>query len=208
MKVIARKILVGVILLLFVIVAITIINNNNRQHSIFEYIQSEEIYPSLNDGDIIFRLGDRVWSNYFKNLSQNDKKFSHLGIIRKKDNIVTVIHSEGSTENDYVKEVSLNDFISIAQSIGIYRLKNIENEIVSEIALEYKNQAFDWQFDMENDDKIYCTELLYIILKRLDPNIKLNTLWIKEIGKSIIPLDIYTQTEYFTEIGYWRMNIK
>jgi len=61
---------------------------------------------------------------------------------------------------------------------------------------------------MENDDKIYCTELLYIILKRLDPNIKLNTLWIKEIGKSIIPLDIYTQTEYFTEIGYWRMNIK
>jgi hypothetical protein len=56
---------------------------------------------------------------------------------------------------------------------------------------------------MEEDNAIYCSELLYAILKELDPGIILNTVWLKNYGKKIMPLDVCFQSEYFTEIGYW-----
>ena len=173
-----------------------------------QYVQEDEILSFLNDGDVICRLGDRIWSILFKDLSPNDKRFSHLGIVRIRDNVVSVIHAEGSgnEDKDCAIEVPLKDFLIAAQRIGIYRLRGIEGEQISDTALEYKGYPFDWQFDMEDDNKLYCTELLYVILKKLNPEIKLNLVWIKEIEKYIIPLDVCSQSEYFMEVGYWRKN--
>ena len=56
---------------------------------------------------------------------------------------------------------------------------------------------------MKEDNNIYCSELLYVVLKKLDSQIILNTIWIKNFGKNIIPLDVCFQSEYFTEVGYW-----
>jgi hypothetical protein len=199
-----KKVLVGVFLVI-VITIIVILNQQRRQHSILQYVQEDEILTSLNDGDIICRLGDRIWSTFFKELSPNDKRFSHLGIIRIRDNVVSVINAEGLAieGKDYVNEVSLKYFLKIAQSIGIYRLKNIEGYKISDAALEYKGRPFDWQFDMTEDNNLYCSELLYVILKKLNTDMELNSIWLKEIGKYIIPLDVCSQTEYFIEVGYW-----
>jgi len=203
---VGKKILVGV----FVIFSITIIIiiQQRRRHSIFQniqYIQEDTILSYIKDGDIICRLGDRIWSMYFKELSPNDKRFSHLGIVRIRNNTVSVINAEGLTKDgkDFVNEIPLNDFLKCAQKIGIYRLKNIEGEIISDTALEYIGLPFDWQFDMEDNSKLYCSELLFVILKKIDPNIELNKVFVKEIGKNIIPLDVCSQSEYFTEIEYW-----
>ncbi len=82
-------------------------------------------------------------------------------------------------------------------------MKDFEGEVISDVALEYIGRRFDWQFDMEDENNLYCSELLYVILKKLDPSIELNKVWIKEIGKNVIPLDICAQSEYFIEVGYW-----
>jgi uncharacterized protein YycO len=202
-----RKILVGVFAVICITITVIIIQQK-RQHSIMpddQYIQEDAILPFIKDGDIICRLGDRIWSMYFKELSPNEKRFSHLGIIRMQNDVISVINAEGLANEgkDFVNEVPLNDFLNSAQKIGIYRLKNIEGKIISDTAFEYVGLPFDWQFDMEDDSKLYCTELLYVILKKLDTNIKLNKVWIKEIGKDIIPLDVCSQLEYFIEVGYW-----
>jgi uncharacterized protein YycO len=199
-----KKILIGVFLLIGITICV-IIYQQKRQYSILSYIQEDEILTSLNDGDIICRLGDRLWSIFFKELSPNDKRFSHLGIIRIRDNTVSVINAEGLAVEgkDHVNEVSLKDFLKIAQSIGIYRLRSIEGDRISDTASEYIGYPFDWQFDMEDDSSLYCSELLYVILKKISPDIKLNTIWLKEIGKNVIPLDICSQSEYFIEVGYW-----
>jgi hypothetical protein len=165
-----------------------------------QHVQEHEIISFLKDGDIIFRLGDSPWSAWLKRLSPNDKKFSHLGIVRIRNDIVSVIHSDGlNTEGkDYVNEEPLKKFLEHAISVGIYRLKTIEGEKISDMALEYKGHPFDWKFDMNEEENLYCTELLYVILKRLNPEIELNTVWLKK--KDFIPIDIYLQPEYFTEI--------
>jgi uncharacterized protein YycO len=202
-----KKILVGVFTVFFIAIIVIVIQQK-RQHSIsknVQYIQEDKIFSFLNDGDIICRLGDRIWSIYFKELSPNDKRFSHLGIVRIRNNTISVINAEGLTKEkkDFVNEVSLKEFLKCAQKIGIYRLKNIEGKTVSDTALEFIGIPFDWQFDMEDDSKLYCSELLFVILKKIEPNIILNKVFIKEMGKNIIPLDICSQSEYFTEIGYW-----
>jgi hypothetical protein len=196
------------LLVFLVLVGIAVpvaINSQKRQHS---SINEEEILSSLNDGDIICRLGDRLWSAFFKDMSPVEKKFSHLGIIRIRDNVVSVINAEGLAieGKDYVNEVPLRDFLGIAQNIGIYRLRTIDGDKISDAAMEFIGYPFDWQFNMDDDNKLYCTELLYVILNKLDANIKLNLFWLKEMGRYIIPLDICSQSEYFTEIGYWEKN--
>jgi hypothetical protein len=202
--VINRKTLVGVFLLIGITVFVIVVQQR-RRHSVLQFVQEDEILPFLNDGDIICRLGDRIWSNFFKELSPNDKRFSHLGIIRIRDNNVSVINAEGLAieGKDFVNEVPLKDFLKIAKSIGIYRLRTFEGAKISDMALEYKGRPFDWQFDMNEENTLYCSELLYVILRKLSPEIELNLVWLKEIGKYIIPLEVCSQSKYFIQIGYW-----
>ena len=164
----------------------------------------EMLYSAVKDGDIICRLGDRLWSRYFKDMSVKDKRYSHLGIIRINNGQITVIHSEGDTGHgrDYVNEVSLEDFIKIARAIGVYRIKDMDGALISNAAIKYLGVPFDWDFDLSDESKIYCTELLYIILKRLKPELELPTAYLKQLGKDIIPLESISASEHFTEIFY------
>ena len=167
-------------------------------------INAKDISAYLKDGDVICRLGNRIWSLYFKDISLTDKRFSHLGIVRINDDKITVINAEGRAieGKDSVNEVDLDEFLEIARAVGIYRLNNYDGGIVSSEAMKYISYPFDWDFDMEDGSKIYCTELLYIILKKIAPEIELKRVLQKGLKKEIIPLEAYSNSEYFTEILY------
>ena len=165
-------------------------------------INPDNITNYLQDGDIICRLGDRLWSRYFKDISPVDKRFSHLGIVRIIDNKITIIHAEGRTieGKDSVNEVELKEFIDIARAIGVYRLKDFDGEKISKTAMDYIGFPFDWSFDMTKEGSLYCTELLYVVLKEIAPEIQLKTIYQKEIKKDIIPLEAVSASEHFDEV--------
>jgi len=193
----------GVIILTTVVLALFIYIITPRGRPV--PLPDTEILSSIvQDGDIICRLGDRFWSVYFKDVSPQDKRFSHIGIIRIADGVITVIHAEGDTGHgrDFVNEVPLLDFIKIARTIGIYRINDIDGSELSNIALEYVGIPFDWQFDMYDNSKLYCTELLYVLLQRIKPELELQTAYVRELKKDIIPLDAISDSEHFSEIYY------
>ena len=161
---------------------------------------SNDFFELLEDGDIICRLGDRFWSNLFKDVSETDKRFSHMGIVYKSDTELKIINSEGDTGHgmDFVNMVELADFLRVARTVGVYRLQSENRVKLSQIALEYLNTPFDWQFDMSNADKLYCTELLYVVLKRI--GLDLDTVFVKELSRDIIPLDSVSNSKLFLEI--------
>jgi hypothetical protein len=167
-------------------------------------IKENIFYGILKDGDIICRLGDRLWSQIFKDFSADDKRFSHIGIIRINNDRITVIHAEGTTKpgKDFVKEEQLDDFLKVARTIGIYRMTDLDGNKISGLAMEYIGLPFDWKFDMGDASELYCTELLYNILKILMPTFEFNTTYIKELGKDIIPIDSISNSEYFSEICF------
>ena len=158
----------------------------------------------IQDGDIICRLGDRVWSRHFSEMSTVDKRFSHMGIVRIRDGTTTVIHTEGNTGHgiNFVNEIQIEKFIEIARAIGIYRINDIERNEISNLALEYLGVPFDWQLDMEDAATLYCTELLYVILKRVNPEIHLDTIFVSNIGKNVIPLEAISNSKLFTEVYF------
>jgi hypothetical protein len=166
--------------------------------------ESDRILEIVKEGDIICRLGDRLWSQFFKDVSVVDKRYSHIGIIHINNSQITVINAEGDTGHgrDFVNEVAFEDFIKVARTIGIYRIKDIDGNQITNSAREYLGVPFDWQFDMRDESKLYCTELLYVILKRLLPALELKTIYIKELGKEIIPLEAISNSEYFSEIYF------
>lgn len=167
-------------------------------------IEASDVIPYLQDGDIILRQGDAVWSAAFSDLSLTDKRFSHLGIVRIRENELSIINSVGSILNSRkgVESVSLEKFLGSAMSVGIFRTKNVDGFQISETAISLLGRPFDWDFDLDDDSKIYCTELLYVILKSIAPEINLVTRYFETINKDILPLDSISDSEYFEEIFY------
>ncbi|MDR0670451.1 MAG: hypothetical protein LBF95_10255 [Treponema sp.] len=170
---------------------------------------SDRLFGIVREGDIICRLGDRLWSQLFKDVSVVDKRYSHMGIININNGLINVINAEGNTGHgrDSVNEVTLDEFLKVARAVGIYRVKDIEGGQIANLAIEYIGTPFDWKFDLYDESKLYCTELLYVILGRIDQKLKLNTVYIKGLGKEIIPLESISQSEYFSEI-YFQNNDK
>ncbi|MDR3276050.1 MAG: hypothetical protein LBT11_02375 [Treponema sp.] len=167
-------------------------------------INASILLPYIQEGDIICRLGNRFWSQYFKDVSLEDKRFSHLGIIHISNDNVMVINAEGNMvhNNDFVHEVTLQEFLNVACAVGIYRSRNIDGSLIAYTALQYKGFPFDWQFDLSDEDSLYCSELLYAVLKKIDPDIRIKTIFFEMLGKEIVPLEAVSNSEYFSEIYY------
>ena len=160
-------------------------------------IAVDSVAPYLQNGDIILRRGNQIWSRYFKDVSQVDKRFSHAGIVRVyADGRITIINSE----SDKVNEVDLPAFLEPALAIGIFRTVGVDGALISDAAFDLLDIPFDWEFDLSTTDKLYCTELLYAVLAAAAPHLQIKTLPIEQIGRSIIPLDAFSHSPDFTEI--------
>jgi hypothetical protein len=199
--------LCGIVLILLMLL-ISFINVPNQRGepeqnkvSLFEFSGMVEL---LQDGDIIARLGDRFWSQIIREASVDDKRFSHVGVIRMSGVQITVIHAEGTTTRgtDFVKEEPLEDFLQVARSIGIFRLRDSECFELSALALEYIGVPFDWKFNRNDKTTLYCTELIDVIIRRLNPSFYLRDTYIKEFGKEIITIEAVTNSDLFEEVYY------
>jgi hypothetical protein len=156
----------------------------------------------LQEGDVICRLGDRAWSLYFRGLSPEDKRFSHLGIVHFSGGEITVINADGSfwAKKDYVTQVPLEEFINSARLIGLYRLNGVDGASLSAEALTMLGRPFDWDFDLREAEKLYCTELLYAALRNIAPEMELVT--VRAFGKEVVPLEAVSASPLFTEVLY------
>jgi uncharacterized protein YycO len=158
------------------------------------------LHSCVQEGDILCRLGDRTWSLYFKGFSKADKRFSHLGVIHIGNDGITVINAEGLAwkGKDFVNPVPLDDFIKQARMIGLYRLNGVEGKKIAEESLTMIGRPFDWDFNLDDANKLYCTELLYAVLKKAAPEIELATIY--KFGRDIVPLEAVTASPLFTEV--------
>lgn len=190
----------GIIIILSISIAAYILMPRG---SVINSINADDLIPIIKDGDLICRLGNRTWSLYFKEISPADKRFSHIGIIHIKNGIATVITAEGDAAHnqDYVEEVSLQDFLNVARSIGIYRVHDISGNKIAETALQYVGHKFDWQFDMNDNSEIYCTELAYTALQQIKPDIQIETVIFN--GITVVPVEAFSNNaQEFEQIYY------
>lgn len=156
----------------------------------------------LQNGDIIVRTGNDMTSEMFREANSKDKTYSHCGIVLIEEGQPYIYHSIGGEDN--LNEVLRRDDIQTWASplhnsgIGIlrYRFTPAQIDSLAAITRGYYNQhkKFDMQFDITNDDKLYCAELLYLAInKSLRKAVIQPT---KRMGYTYVAVDDITQNSY------------
>jgi hypothetical protein len=166
----------GLILLLFFATSAFIFYAFKR-HDLSDKNFSRVIIPDslFRSGDIVFRDGRGFLSNAFKKMCLTDRSYSHAGIIHIQDKCTYVLHVIGDRENKSreMRKDMLSDFCSgkISNGYAVYR-SDLPGAKIDSIAVVYYNSRlqFDDKFDLSDDDKMYCTELVSKVLCTVSGN--------------------------------------
>ena len=137
---------------------------------------SDAEMAQIQEGDFILRRGFGFFSDYIsKELNDSIIDVTHAGIITKRNDSLFVIHSLSSdvTDIDGLQIQPLQEFLkySYPQKIIISRLKNADSTAgikISTWAKTYlaKKIPFDHKGNFDNDDALFCTEMIWKILEK------------------------------------------
>lgn len=120
----------------------------------------------IESGDLIFRRTQSIEGNIAVFLGSG--KYSHVGIISAEDQGIFVIHVVPSFPST-VRKDTLLEFISDSVAFSIYRVDTSpeRKKIATFFANSWVgNKYFDIDFDIKDNTKLYCTELVYNAYKK------------------------------------------
>lgn len=131
---------------------------------------AKTIYPpidSLHSADLVFRLGRTLQSEAIAAGADHTARYSHIGIIIRQANNISVVHIEPCRDRDErVKCETLEDFFAYdkAMSGAIVRIKNLTAEQRNQIQQAVLSAAtspisFDHDYRLSDTTRMYCTEL-------------------------------------------------
>ena len=134
--------------------------------------RAKPLQVRFHPGDLIFRHGRGAISDALKLFSRHDPTYSHAGIISVENDRVFVYHAIGGEENptNHLRKDPLELFCNPndVHSFGMYRLDldKIKLQKIDSIAADYYRNGleFDTKFDLDSDDKMYCSEFVYKII--------------------------------------------
>lgn len=138
-----------------------------------KFTEPEKDYSGFENGDIVCRLGNGIFSDYFRRASLKEELYSHVGIVCvDSTGGVSVIHCEVSefTGMGGVKKEPLSVFINNVSDWGLYRLDTtsvVKSRVVGYASEYYENNTpFDFGFNSISDDKVYCTQMVALAINK------------------------------------------
>ncbi|MCQ2198616.1 MAG: hypothetical protein MJZ19_02710 [Paludibacteraceae bacterium] len=156
---------------------------------------------SIRNGDLVFRLGRSVESRFVKSTGEQCG-FSHVGIMVWFGDTLKVVHAvPEENKNDSMVCENIESFLceDRAQRTGFFKV--VCNDSLASCAAEYglrkfnEGCMFDHDYDLDNDDKLYCTEFVWRAYKEAGVDISMGsrteiaTLFVKS-GEVISPQDL------------------
>lgn len=127
-----------------------------------------DIKKKVKTGDLVLRTGRDFSSEQVKDMSKEDKTYSHGGIVVIENDSILVYHVEPDFyyKKDKVRKELIDSFISIDHNsgFGLARFDLSEKEtgtFVNYMETQFQNKvAFDMTFDLKTNDKMYCSEMI------------------------------------------------
>jgi len=132
----------------------------------------------IQTGDIITRTGNDFTSASLRRLNTHDQTYSHVGIASIENQVIYVYHAVGgeSNPNEKLRRDPLSEFVSgyDNEGFGIFRFDfdlNTKTSIQQQAQnLWQQGILFDMAFDLQTDDKMYCTEFVAKTIEKVLKN--------------------------------------
>lgn len=161
----SRRFATGVTLLVFVLFLKGVVGQ--AKPPISGYLLYEK--KAISSGDLLFRQGTGFFSQYFMNAGARPSPYSHVGLVANHHGKLVVLHAEASelTGRGLVKSEPLEIFLSHENALAaaVYRVAatNTQRQKAVGYALEaYERKIpFDTAFDIGDQSRVYCTELIW-----------------------------------------------
>ncbi len=136
--------------------------------------QYNEAKAFVKNGDLVLRQASDIVGGTIRNMNLKDKTYSHAGLVFEENGEWWVYHSIMGDDNPSgeVLRQKLDTFCypkTIMKAFGIARYEMNEEEIAKvHVVMQehFKNKMkFDDKFDMNDDSKLYCAEIIANALK-------------------------------------------
>jgi hypothetical protein len=132
----------------------------------------------MQDGQLITRSDNDFESLVLQNFSRRERAYSHSGIVFKEDSGYVVYHCMGGSENPggACQKDLFDSFVNPLQKTGFgifqYQLSGNETDKLHTILKkQYDSKIpFDSSFNLNTDDSLYCSEMIYKALKQATGN--------------------------------------
>lgn len=174
---------------------------------------TDSLQNFLQNGDVVLRAGRDEVSKLFKLANTKDQQFSHCGVALFEDNKWVVYHLIATSNNpkgaiikepfaSFLKPENNSDGAIIRYPFDSIQRLDFCNAIKKHYAHKIK---FDHSFDLKNDDKMYCSELIYKSLLQATKDRRLIKPTISKMGTEYIAIDdLYAQptTKIIGKIAY------
>ncbi|NQU84919.1 MAG: hypothetical protein HQ541_04090 [Mariniphaga sp.] len=129
----------------------------------------------IEDFDIILSKGQSVQSKLISLLKLSTKDYSHIGIMIKENNKVFVLHSTpDGTKTNGIRFDNLQTFIDLSSVSEFIILRHqdlsliVRQKLKTELDRFKTIQApFDYDFNNYENQKIYCSELVWLIFNNV-----------------------------------------
>lgn len=138
-----------------------------------EDFASFAVPQDLAEGDLVLRRGKSYFSELIARAFPQGQEMSHVGIVIREDDGWQVVHSISGklSESDGIRAECLESFCKAAQQEKVCFVRaafEVDREAVGELARYYlrQNVPFDHTFDLQNDDAMYCSELIRAVYLR------------------------------------------
>jgi hypothetical protein len=128
--------------------------------------------PLLRSGDLIARRGSGLFSDRFAAASPHDQRFSHLGVLVRRDHGWSVIHALADDRSGQggVREDPLATFLAGRPPHACFRIRLSEPQrkaFLAQLDADVRRHLpFDSDFRLDDADRVYCTELVWCALCR------------------------------------------
>lgn len=133
-------------------------------------------FEELRGGDVAFRLGRTLQSDAIAAATEDESRYSHVGVIVGRGDSLRVVHIEPERDGEErVKMENVDEFFHPARAVAgcVARYENLteqQRQTIEREALQLyaKGVAFDHDYSLEDTTRMYCTELVDFVFRRAD----------------------------------------
>lgn len=143
--------------------------SSDRMQNSGNLVAQDSCINLLHSGDLVMRTGADAISYMLCQMNQENKTYSHCGLVMIENGYPFVYHSIGGEDNpdEVLRRDSAKFFFSPANNLGfgiarydadsqhVARLHSVVQRLYRE------KHKFDLKFDLSTNDRFYCAEFVY-----------------------------------------------